>query len=1030
MTRAEMLGERILVLLTHSNDAERTVEVLAEAGLQGVAIEDMTELCHRLNEGAGAVLLSEEMIFQGAGCLQEALKAQPSWSTIPLLVVVEEGVTADRHESLLSDLEAHVTIIERPVHLRPLVSVVRSAVRARKHQYAVRDALVDRELALEAARLGWWRYDPETKVANFDRRYCDIFGVTGVQKPNEEILKLIHPDDLLRVLEAVDAALNPLHPQPYSIEYRVIRPDGEQRWVEARGTVEFEGEGTEQAATSFVGTVADITARKRSDEQLRRNHETFFNLVQNSPYGVCVMDADFRLLQLSAGAQRVFSGVVPLLGRDFAEVLRAVWAEPFATEAISRFRNTLTTGEPYSAPTTTERRRDNGIQESYDWRIERIVLPDGTFGVVCYFYDLTDLRRIEASLRQSEERFRLLAESIPNLAWMARPDGHVFWYNRQWYEYTGTTLEDMEGWGWQSVHDPAVLPEALKRWKRSIENSEPFSMVFPLKGADGEFRPFLTLVNPFCDENGTVSLWFGTNTDISEQKEVEAILKRSEQRFRDIADASPAMLWLTDPSGTCTFLSRRWCEFTGHEAEAPSSGRTDATHPNDRPHTTQQFHAANIKREPFLAEYRLKSAEGNYRWVVDIGRPWYDANGDYLGMVGAVFDVDDRKRAEDEVRQSDRRKDHFLATLAHELRNPLAPISYVLQTWSLTEADKQKTDQMRGLMERQVRQLVRLIDDLLDVSRISRGKIELRKQQLDLSIVIQSALEAVRPFVESCQHELTVTLPSKPITLNGDPGRLMQVIGNLVHNAAKYTGRDGHIWLSALREGKHAAIRIRDDGPGIPADMLTNVFEMFTQVDQTLTRSYGGLGIGLTLVKTLVELHGGSVEAKSDGTGTGSEFIVRLPAELDGEATIDNQSKNTYDRSATPARRVLVVDDVQPSADTLSLILNSLGQKTRTAYDGQTALALLEDFKPDVVFLDVAMPGMDGYQVARRIREGTSAYPVLVALTGYGQEEDRKRAFEAGFDHHLVKPTTVDALHEVLMKVPGLEHPEPRPSAM
>jgi CheY-like chemotaxis protein len=349
------------------------------------------------------------------------------------------------------------------------------------------------------------------------------------------------------------------------------------------------------------------------------------------------------------------------------------------------------------------------------------------------------------------------------------------------------------------------------------------------------------------------------------------------------------------------------------------------------------------------------------------------------------------------------------------LRNPLAPISNVLQAWPLIEHDRAQTEQMRGLIDRQVRQMIRLIDDLLDVSRVSRGKLELRKQRLDLAGVVEAALEGVRPFVESRHHQLSVQLPDKPVALEGDPGRLMQVIGNLVHNAAKYTGGNGHIWITAGREDAEAVVSVRDDGPGIPREMLSDIFEMFAQVDQTLDRAHGGLGIGLTLVKTLIELHGGTVEARSEGPGRGSEFIVRLPVAVVPDVPVDVRPTFMFHRSAPPlARRVLVVDDVRPSANTLALMLSGLGQEAKTAYDGMSALELADQFRPEVMFLDIAMPGMDGYEVARRIRSMNGFRPVLVALTGYGQEEDRRRAFEAGFDHHLVKPTSVDALHELL----------------
>lgn len=379
----------------------------------------------------------------------------------------------------------------------------------------------------------------------------------------------------------------------------------------------------------------------------------------------------------------------------------------------------------------------------------------------------------------------------------------------------------------------------------------------------------------------------------------------------------------------------------------------------------------------------------------------------------------ENSRLYDALRESDRRKDQFLATLAHELRNPLAPLSNALQIWPMVEDDHAELEQLRKLMERQVRQMTRLIDDLLDVSRITRGRIELRKEPMDLATVVQAALESVQPFVQSCNHRLEVNLPDEPVMVSGDPARLVQVFGNLIHNAAKYTGRNGQIWIEARQEKDDAIVKIRDNGPGIPTEMLTEIFGLFTQVDQTLDRSHGGLGIGLTLVQSLVSLHGGSVQAFSDGPGSGCEFVVRLPAE---QPQTDSESENLPRSDSLtinlPQHRVLVVDDVEPSAKTLALMLRSLGQETRTEYDGPSALQAVATFKPDVVFLDIAMPGMDGYEVARQLRQDPVAdATVLVALTGFGQDEDRRRAFDAGFHFHLVKPTNLDALQQVLREV-------------
>jgi CheY-like chemotaxis protein/two-component sensor histidine kinase len=362
--------------------------------------------------------------------------------------------------------------------------------------------------------------------------------------------------------------------------------------------------------------------------------------------------------------------------------------------------------------------------------------------------------------------------------------------------------------------------------------------------------------------------------------------------------------------------------------------------------------------------------------------------------------------------EADKRKDEFLATLAHELRNPLAPIRNGLDLLKLSDASS-SLPKVREIMERQLDLMVRLVDDLLEVSRITSGKIHLRKQRTDVSAVMLSAVETTRPVIEASGHQLALTLPPQPLTVEADPVRLAQVLANLLNNAAKYTDRGGHIALSAINEGGEAVVSVRDDGNGIPNDMLQNVFNLFTQVNRTYDRAQGGLGIGLTLVRRLVELHDGNVEARSDGVGKGSEFIVKLPL-VRGNAELPAH-KTEQNIDALRQGRILIVDDNQDAADSQKLLLQSLGATVMSVNDGFAALDALKTWRPTVVLLDVGMPVMDGYEVARRIRRETEGRDmILIAVTGWGQEQDRLRSAEAGMDHHLVKPVDIYALEGLL----------------
>ncbi|HEV8256648.1 MAG TPA: ATP-binding protein [Casimicrobiaceae bacterium] len=374
----------------------------------------------------------------------------------------------------------------------------------------------------------------------------------------------------------------------------------------------------------------------------------------------------------------------------------------------------------------------------------------------------------------------------------------------------------------------------------------------------------------------------------------------------------------------------------------------------------------------------------------------------------------ERMRLIHKLRDTDRRKDEFLATLAHELRNPLAPIRNALQIMRLTGNDKAAVEQARIMMDRQLGQMVRLIDDLLDVSRITRGKLELRKERVELAAVIKNAVDTARPHIEASGHELFVSLPTQPVYLDADPVRLAQVFSNLLNNAAKYMERGGKIWLAAERRGNLVDVTVRDTGIGIPPEALSSIFEMFAQVDISLEKAHGGLGIGLTLVKRLVEMHGGSVEARSAGVGRGAEFTAHLPVLAESPPS-HAESEDDDRRPSAVKCRILVADDNGDAAESMGMMLRLMGNEVRTVRDGMEAVEEAAAFRPDVILLDIGMPRLNGYDAARRIREqrwGKGMF--LVALTGWGQDEDKRRATEAGFDLHFTKPVNPADLEQLV----------------
>jgi signal transduction histidine kinase len=396
-------------------------------------------------------------------------------------------------------------------------------------------------------------------------------------------------------------------------------------------------------------------------------------------------------------------------------------------------------------------------------------------------------------------------------------------------------------------------------------------------------------------------------------------------------------------------------------------------------------------------------------------RPLFDAGGAPRGAIACMLDLTDLTKSERALKEADRRKDEFLATLSHELRNPLAPILTGLEVMGMVD-DPETLARTRATMERQVRQLVRLVDDLLDVSRITRGVLRLRRSPADLVQVVRDAVEASRRAMDQAGHRLSVQLPHEPVMMDIDPERLGQALSNLLDNAAEYTPRGGSIRLEVERDEADVVISVEDNGVGIPASMLGRVFEMFSQVDRSKEHGQSGLGIGLSLARSIAEMHGGTLEARSSGPGTGSTFVLRIPLPIE-EQEIDDTPRSDRSQSGSPGapRRVLVVDDNDAFVEALGIVVRTLGHEVQIARDGEGAIAMAEEFRPDLVLMDLGMPGMSGYEAAQRIRATPWGAGVrLVALTGWGQEEDKHRTREAGFDHHLVKPAKAAEIERLL----------------
>lgn len=495
-------------------------------------------------------------------------------------------------------------------------------------------------------------------------------------------------------------------------------------------------------------------------------------------------------------------------------------------------------------------------------------------------------------------------------------------------------------------------------------------------------------------------------------------LRDSEEQFRTLSNSLPQFIWTARPDGYIYWFNEYAHEFFGRAAKIEGLGWMQFHDPELLPDIERGYVEALAAGRSYSCTTRFRNAAGEYRWLIARMVPQRDEHGNVLRFLGYNFDVTELYETQARLVEADRRKDEFLATLAHELRNPLAPLYSILEVLKLKPGEGM-TSKLREMMLRQVNHLGRLVDDLLDASRITRGVVELKRERVLLGGVLGLAIETSRPLIEARSHRLRVDAPDEILWLEADAVRLTQVFANLLNNAAKYTDENGQIGINVSAEKGHAVVTVSDNGVGIASDMLERVFELFTQVDRQSGRAQGGLGIGLSLSRKLVEMHGGSLEGTSDGIGRGSSFTVRLPLSVSGDPVTAGRIPQP-DSPAENRLKLLVVDDNVDAAESLGALLGSLGGEVCVVYDGPSALDLLERERFSAAFLDLGMPVVDGLELARRIRaSGRFGDLLLVAVTGWGQDQDRARSRDAGFDHHLVKPAEVTALQTLLRGLPA-----------
>jgi PAS domain S-box-containing protein len=610
-----------------------------------------------------------------------------------------------------------------------------------------------------------------------------------------------------------------------------------------------------------------------------------------------------------------------------------------------------------------------------------------------------------------EARFRALL-SVPNvLVWVMSGRGLFEEEQPSLQAYTGLCFDEIRGSGWTRVLHPDDYDRVLAEWNEYQRARIPAEIHYRMRRADGEWRHMRARAIPVLDDQGRVREWVGSNEDISGEARANEELRESEARLRQFAEALPHVAWELDREGNTVWVNRRFYDYTGllHDS-ALGWAWTTAIHPEDVGAYLDELKKAVQEGRSSRFVARMRRADGEFRWYQYVSEPQRDPQGAVHRWFGTATDIDDSHQATEKIHR-------FLATLAHELRNPLAPISNGIQILRMPRASEQAQSAALATIERQTAHVVRLLDDLMDLNRVRSDRVNLRRSPVQLSAVINTAVETSRPAIEKGGHTLRMTSPPQSLVLDADATRLTQVLSNVLNNAAKFSPPETLIEVTVTEESDFARVDVIDRGIGMSPDMLQRAFDMFAQADPRVERVYGGLGIGLNVAKRLVELHGGSIQAFSDGPGRGTRVSIRLPL-----ARAAGAPAAAPDPATTPGnalRRVLVVDDNEDAARITSLLFESLGHVVRSASSGQEALEIGDAFRPDMALLDIGMPGMSGYELARRCRRTDwGSVATLVALTGWGQESDRQKSIEAGFDHHLVKPAGMAALRKLLQEPP------------
>ena len=878
----------------------------------------------------------------------------------------------------------------------------------RQLEHALRTTEARFRTIIEHANAGLVQTDAQGRMTLVNERWCQMLGYTERDLLGRSIAEVTDPESLADTMAAVDrlAAGGP----DFVIEKNYRRRDGTV--LPATSTVSALRD-EHGAYLGLVAVIIDATERRRFEDDLRQR-DAWIAAAQAAG-SVGFFDYHFP-----SDTSTWSEGLARLFGISLAEYDGTWngWMRRVMPEDAERVRDAVSAAAAAGQDLVEYEFRAMRPDGTTRWLAARArfqYTPDGTaVRLTGVHVDVTSRKALESALRDSEAQFRAFMDNSPARAWLKDDAGRYVFVNRAVRKALGPAADALIGRTDEEMFGPhqADVYRANDRLVR--ERGLPIEVHESLPQPDGLHHQ-LVIKFPVRNADGRVSVG-GMAIDVTPQREAEEALRRSEEQLASVSDAVPALISYVDLEGRYRFCNQTYTQWFGVSTDQMVGRHMRDVLGEDAWRSIEPHMHAAIAGQTADFEAEAHYARGGTRWIHAIYTPDRDGYGRVRGVVVMVSDISARKHAEEALREADRRKDEFLAVLAHELRNPLAPIRTGLELLRISGSAPGALERVRPILERQVAHMVRLIDDLLDVSRITSGKIQLQRQPTPLADLVGNAVEANRSAIEGAGLTIDIALPDTPCLLDVDPTRFVQVLSNLLHNATKFTHRGGRISVAArvVSEGGRPSLvlTVRDTGIGIPAEMLPRVFDLFVQ-GTSGPGGAAGLGIGLALARQLVELHCGRLEVESEGHGRGSAFTIRMPALTWASLP---PADDTGPESPTPlATRVLIIDDNVDAAEMLAAVVAAMGAKVRTATNGPDGIRDAAAFKPDVILLDIGMPDMDGYETCRSLRASPAGRDcVIFALTGWGQDHDRQRALAGGFDAHLTKPADPQVLASLL----------------